>query len=196
MKPKNYKPVKVGEQFGSWTVLKEDWYDSEKNASFVEVQCKCGVKKVVRKFTIQKGISKKCRQCMGNESFTGYEKLGGYHLNQIQRSARNRNLEYKVKPKELWDLLVQQDFKCVLSGELIELSRTIDNKTKVQTASLDRIDSNLGYVKGNIQFISMSCNYAKNNMTHTEMLRFIDLIYESVKTKKRDQLIPKFFYRF
>jgi len=170
MKPKNYKPVKVGEQFGSWTVLKEDWYDSEKNASFVEVQCKCGVKKVVRKFTIQKGISKKCRQCMGNESFTGYEKLGGYHLNQIQRSARNRNLEYKVKPKELWDLLVQQDFKCVLSGELIELSRTIDNKTKVQTASLDRIDNSKGYTIDNVRWVHKVINQMRSNRTDKEFI--------------------------
>jgi hypothetical protein len=170
MKPGNYRPIKVGEQFGSWTVLKEDWYDSEKNASFVEVQCKCGAKRVVRKYTIQKGISKKCRTCMGNESFTGYEKLGGYHLNQIQRSARKRNLSYDLKPKELWDLLVQQNFRCALSNEPIELSRTIDNKTKIQTASLDRIDNSKGYTLSNVRWVHKVINQMRSNRTDKEFI--------------------------
>jgi hypothetical protein len=41
-----------------------------------------------------------------------------------------------------------------------------------QLASLDRIDSSKGYIKGNIQFVSVIANYAKNEMTHDEMLYF------------------------
>ena len=44
------------------------------------------------------------------------------------------------------------------------------------TASLDRIDSSLGYLKGNVQFTILCINYMKNNLTHTQMLQLIDLI--------------------
>jgi len=162
MKAPNRQIVEIGEEYNDWTTISQDWYDKEKNATLVEVQCKCGTVKVVRKYTILKGISKKCRGCMGRENFTGYEDLGGYHLNQIQRSAKKRNLEYKVTPEYLWKLLEAQDFKCVLTGEPIKLSRTIDNKTKVQTASLDRIDSKKGYVEGNVRWIHKVVNQMRS----------------------------------
>ena len=170
MKAINHKPVKIGDQFGSWCVLKEDWYDKEKNASLVEVQCKCGYVRTVRKYTIQKGISQKCRKCMGRESFTGYEDLGGYHLNQIQNSAKKRNLDYNVTSKYLWQLLENQNFKCALTGEELNLSRTINNKTKTQTASLDRIDSSKGYVEGNVRWVHKVINQMRSNRSDEEFI--------------------------
>jgi len=43
-------------------------------------------------------------------------------------------------------------------------------------ASIDRIDSSKGYVKGNIQYVSRNINYAKGILTHQQMLNFISLI--------------------
>lgn len=172
MRAVNHKPVKVGDQFGSWTIITEDWYDKGKNATLVEVQCKCGSTKTIRKYTIQKGISQKCRKCMGRESFTGYENLGGYHINQIQRSAKKRNLDYSVTPKYLWELLEQQNFKCALTGVDLTLSRTIDNKTKVQTASLDRIDSGKGYIPGNVRWVHKIINQMRSNRSDSEFIEW------------------------
>lgn len=39
-------------------------------------------------------------------------------------------------------------------------------------ASLDRIDSSIGYVKGNIQFISLIAQFAKNDFSDTEVINF------------------------
>jgi hypothetical protein len=50
-------------------------------------------------------------------------------------------------------------------------------------ASLDRIDSSKGYIKGNIQFISITCNYAKSDMSHEEMLTFCETISNFNKKK-------------
>jgi hypothetical protein len=104
-------------------------------------------------------------------------------LYNAKQRAKKKGLEFNIEIEELY-----QPTHCPIFG--IELMYGGTGKTAKgygayeNAASLDRIDPKKGYVKGNIQFISMSCNYAKNNMTHTEMLRFIDLIYESVKTKK------------
>ena len=43
-------------------------------------------------------------------------------------------------------------------------------------ASLDRIDSSKGYIKGNIQFISTPINYMKSTMTDSEVKSFLKLI--------------------
>ena len=48
-------------------------------------------------------------------------------------------------------------------------------------ASVDRIDSSKPYIKDNIQFVSRNMNYAKNIMSHEQMLEFIKLIIENNK---------------
>ena len=164
----NYKPVRIGDCYGDWKVLTEDWYDKEKNASLVKVQCKCCFEKVIRKYTITKGISSKCKKCMGKENFTGYEDLGGYYLGQLRGSAKKRNLDWKVSPEYLWKLFEEQNFKCALTGDILNLSRTIDSKTKTQTASLDRIDNSKGYVEGNVRWIHKVINQMRSNRTDEE----------------------------
>lgn len=46
-------------------------------------------------------------------------------------------------------------------------------------ASLDRIDSTRGYVKGNVQVISRKANTMKSNATHDELLTFAQSILDN-----------------
>jgi hypothetical protein len=48
-------------------------------------------------------------------------------------------------------------------------------------ASLDRIRPELGYVKGNVQIISMKANAMKNSASPEELLKFADWILTVVK---------------
>lgn len=45
-------------------------------------------------------------------------------------------------------------------------------------ASLDRIDSTKGYVNGNIQFVSVMAQYAKNGFSEQELLNFCKQVVE------------------
>ena len=45
-------------------------------------------------------------------------------------------------------------------------------------ASLDRIDSTKGYVKGNIQFVAVMAQYAKHGFTEQELLGFCKRVVE------------------
>ena len=49
-------------------------------------------------------------------------------------------------------------------------------KSDVRYASLDRINPNKPYIKGNVQFVAWPINYAKSDMTDKQMKRFIQLI--------------------
>jgi len=65
--------------------------------------------------------------------------------------------------------------------QLVEIEDNLTNykfncKDKTITASLDRIDSNIGYIKGNIQWVSQCINYMKNTMTHEETIKICKLI--------------------
>ena len=81
--------------------------------------------------------------------------------------------------KEQWE---KQNGICEFSGINLILSsyKKID-KSLIYAASLDRIDSSKGYIKGNIRWVSRSINYMKNTMSDDMVNELIDLI---VKNKK------------
>ena len=108
------------------------------------------------------------------------KKFGEIHQSYIcilkERSNR-KNLTFNLNGNYLWKLFLKQNRCCSLSGIEIVFPKAWGIRSKTQiTASLDRIDSNKGYIKGNIQVISIICNHAKNNLTHNEMLEFCKIM--------------------
>ena len=77
------------------------------------------------------------------------------------------------------DVWNKQQGICIYSKVQLQKCSNINFNDRVYSMSLDRIDSSKGYVKDNIQFISIAMNYLKNSMTHQEMLEIIELIKNS-----------------
>lgn len=78
--------------------------------------------------------------------------------------------------KELWE---KQNGMCPYTNIKMLLPR--NTKEDFQThslkkASLDRIDSSKGYLKGNVEFVCCAINYAKNSFTREEMKEFLSEI--------------------
>jgi hypothetical protein len=92
--------------------------------------------------------------------------------------ARNRkkhlgsNVDIKYL-KSLWDT---QSGVCPYTGKKMTLpcgfSRKQLGKATPWHASLDRIDTSKGYVQGNVEFVCLAVNYAKNVFTKDQMLEF------------------------
>lgn len=73
-----------------------------------------------------------------------------------------------------------QDGKCPYTG--VKLGNTdikISNSGGLETVSVDRIDSNKGYVKGNVELVSSLVNQMKNDLDREEFLKVISLIYKT-----------------
>jgi hypothetical protein len=96
-----------------------------------------------------------------------------YHL----RSVRSRHKYYDITIddlKELWD---KQDGRCYFTNVPLELmSYSKIKPSPIYSASLDRIDSNLGYIKGNIRWVSKPINLMKNNMSDDMTWELCNLI--------------------
>jgi hypothetical protein len=75
--------------------------------------------------------------------------------------------------KEQWDLQ-----KGICSYSRVSLVHPAKNNSPLYTASLDRIDSSQGYIKGNIQFISISMNLMKSSMSHKQMMFLLEILRE------------------
>jgi len=76
--------------------------------------------------------------------------------------------------RQVW---VQQNGICPYTGIKMLLPPSSSKYHKINSlkkASLDRIDSRRGYVRGNVEFVCLAINYAKNKHTKNEMLDFIN----------------------
>lgn len=77
----------------------------------------------------------------------------------------------------LLELLEEQDFKCALTGLEICFST---NKSKENTASVDRIDSKKIYSKDNIQIVHKKFNRFKNNLDEKELLEMCQMVVKNL----------------
>ncbi len=86
------------------------------------------------------------------------------------RRARRREQEFRLELSDLKEVWDNQNGLCVYSGISLRHPHYKGSNDVMTTASLDRIDSSKGYVKGNVQFISMAINYMKSTMTHDQTM--------------------------
>jgi len=156
--------IKIGDVFDKLEVIGQA-PERSKNGDILWIcQCKCGLKSKVRTYSLLSGhtTSCGCGRIEAISSNTGY--ISGTWYGAIKKNARVRGLDFLVTPEYLNELLIKQDHKCALSGLLIEIKS--GRRNLETTASLDRIDNNLPYIEGNVQFLHKHVNYMK--WTHTQ----------------------------
>ena len=154
--------IEIGTQFGQLTVLENTY---KKGVGFLKVKCSCGNIEEKRKWPITSGKVKECRKCTdliaGAKRNTGYKELSGTILGRIKRNAEVRGMKIEVSPEYLYNLYSEQKGICNLSG--LEISLEKHDKRHTCTASLDRIDSKIGYIEGNLQWVHKDINIMKQD---------------------------------
>lgn len=109
-----------------------------------------------------------CRQTTFKDSFYHYYK------DVIKRDKKGKINNISVD--YIKQLLINQNYKCNITGLPIKLYKKNEIKNLYNSASLDRIDSNLGYIEGNVQWVAMGVNYMKMNYSNEELIETIRLI--------------------
>lgn len=102
----------------------------------------------------------------------GHGGLSGSLYSDMKRKAAKRKIKFNVSVKYLWDLFEKQKGKCALSGVKIELPKGSSNHNRHHTASLDRINSDKGYIKGNCQWLFKTVNIMKWHYPQKEFVQF------------------------
>lgn len=171
----------INETFDYWTVIDNNIQEISKGQWAVKCKCKCGKESFVRVFALIRGESLgcPCRRIVGIKSTTICEgDLSQTLYSRFKKSAVIRDLEWNVTMLYLWDLYLKQDKKCALSGIDLVLEKAL-NRVKGQaniTASLDRIDSSIGYIEGNVQWIHKDINYMKQDLEENYFKQMCKLI--------------------
>ena len=173
----------IGNKYGKLIVIdraKEKPWDKKGNANWL-CQCNCGETKEITGYNLRNGHSKSCGCSVHNtksnhKRWNGYEEISRTFFSAIKDGARHRNLTFDISIEDIWNLFLKQNRKCALSGlELILPQKCKDN---THTASLDRIDSTKGYIRGNIQWIHKDLNVMKMDLPEEKFFDYCKLVYE------------------
>jgi hypothetical protein len=109
----------------------------------------------------------------------------------------SNKFEFSITLEDVYNLWIKQDKKCALTGipidfknqnfrQLTERPSHIKHKKKFKydlicTASLDRINSDKGYIKDNIQLVHKDINMMKNDYDQDYFINMCNLISNNFK---------------
>jgi cytidyltransferase-like protein len=153
-----------------------------------EVKClNCGNIYNITKSNILR--TKNCYKCCPrtkfgklNSKWKGGKYISGEYYSQIKHNSKLKKFKFNMSIKYLEELYENQNKKCKFTGDDISFE---DN-----TASLDRIDSSKGYVKGNVQWVHKDINKIKNNKTDNDFINYCIRLYQYTHNNKNILLPP------
>lgn len=171
----------TNKKIANWTILS---YGSctrklkSKNYNVTWIcQCSCGITTEVNKYNLVSGRSTGCSNCTGkrhskdnNPNWKGYNNISGEVFRRILFGASVRDIKVEITIEDLDSLWKESKFRCALSNLPIELK---------SSASLDRIDSSLGYTKDNIQWVHKDINLMKNKFNEVDFIELCILVADN-----------------
>lgn len=161
------RKARVGDTYGLLTLV--NYIGKQNGMVKILVKCDCG-----NTFTMNSCRWTQTKSCgcyrkkkgINHWNYTGLTYISGHHLYGIEQNAIKRNIEFSVTAQYLEELFITQQMKCKLSGVPIQFD------LKTRTASLDRIDSKLGYIIGNVQWVHKDVNKMKQNFSQNDFINY------------------------
>jgi hypothetical protein len=141
----------------------------------VPANCKkCGRCRIIKKFEEFRknknsafGYSYFCKCCDKQRVYTRDRRK--VLLNAAKKRSKDYNLEFNL---DLNDIILPRE--CPILGIELQFNK---GKAEDNSYSIDRIDNNKGYIKGNVQIISFKANTIKSNANFREL----ELVYKYMK---------------
>lgn len=134
----------------------------------------------ISKKTGYRNIFSRCKPCdiehHRNRVNKSYKTKAAIMFNGIQSRCKTKNIECDITAADIICQYEKQNGKCHYSGRQMTC---IDGDNVM---SVDRIDSRLGYVKGNIVLCCWRVNKMKNDLSRRDFLNFCqDICHCSVQ---------------
>lgn len=100
----------------------------------------------------------------------------------FMKTCKQRNKEVSITLQDLKNQWEKQNGVCPYTGWKLKTSISERHRDSIpmtpDKASLDRIDSSKGYEVGNIEFVSLMAQFAKNSWNREDVINFGKAIYE------------------
>lgn len=195
------KPLTIGDRFNRLVVESFSRYKREHNRdiAYYNCICDCGNKKEVSKKQLKCGKTSSCgcyhlsklKEANKNRCFSLPQGEIGLRTTYYvyKNSAKKRNLDFNITKEEFKELTSKNCYycnkepstRCTQDARVRKHNKESMDYTIYIYNGLDRIDSSLGYIVGNIVTCCKDCNYAKNILTQEKFYDMIKNIYENRK---------------
>lgn len=159
---------KVGDKIGAWEVIGEPFRDPALRGYRIPCRCACGAETAVILLNLMRGNTLGCRSCYHLRP-RPHATVPAWFWAHIVCNAKKRGIALEISLENAEQLYKAQGGLCALSGRPIDFSNN-SIKRSDSTASLDRKDSNLGYVEGNTQWVHKTINLMKNVLDEKEFV--------------------------
>lgn len=160
--------------FGKIKVI--DFHGVNKSGNSVwKCKCECGKELLISNGGLSRRVSCGCKHRPPDYKCLPH----WFYHSRLKATASLRKLEFAVSMVYLGDLLEKQNNKCALTGWDIAISPR--HGKEETTASLDRIDSSIGYVAGNVQWIHKKVNKMKREYSQSEFVDVCKAVVEKWK---------------
>jgi hypothetical protein len=179
--PKTPSDRLVGQKFGRLTVIRETKaFHGKSNVWGWECICDCGNLAHHDEWYLRHIAEPSCGCGQGRKKerssrWKGCGEISGGMWDTIRRGAKGRGVSVDVTLEEIWEAFVSQNGLCAYTGEKLVFSKRQKDDTST-TASLDRIDSRLGYRIGNIQWVHKDANKMKMDIPDDEFVELCRLV--------------------
>ena len=170
---------KKNQTYGKWLIINEKILIEGE----AKVLCRClecnKTEKFVPAYHLVTGLSKRCSVCgnslkeENNPSWKGYGKVPGEKLSKIMRGARLRNINFNLTIEYISELYNKQNGFCYYTNLPISF--------KDKTASLERVDSKIGYEESNVVWVHKNVNIMKRDLSYEEFYNVCRLVVENKK---------------
>lgn len=185
-KTKKYNWTDItGNKYGFLTVIKKTDKLTKSRGTIWLCKCDCGELIELPTHSLTSGNTLTCRNTNNHlkndldPRWQRYGEIPSSHLTSIKQNAIKKDREYSILPEYLWNLFLQQDRKCALTGIplIFTTERNASATRYLTTASLDRIDSSKGYIEGNVRWVHKDINKMKLALSDEEFLENCRLCY-------------------
>ena len=168
-----------GQKMGRWTVLERFFPPPVQGHTYWLCRCECGTVKPVNAGDLKAGRSTKCLACTVERKRQARHPINPV-FSHVRGNALKRGIAFDIDKDYAYEVFQSQNQRCALTGLPLKIEREY-NETYYSscTASLDRIDSTIGYVRGNVQWVYKPLNLMKWKLSQTEFVRLCKLVAAS-----------------
>ena len=180
----------VGQVFGKLTVLQ--LMESSRDGSRLwQCVCECGnaYQATSRHLNRANNNVRSCgcdqfKKGSRHAQWEGAGEISGHwwsgHIKHSANCPSRKAIELSLTKEEAWSLFLKQERRCALTGVVL----TFDNKSHTNTASLDRIDNNIGYKIGNVRWVHKTINMMKRTYSDTYFIEWCQRVVSQVRESK------------
>ena len=97
---------------------------------------------------------------------------------------KKRNHKFSISIQYAWNLFLKQKRKCALTGMDLVFGKSMKEvESGATTASLDRIDNKLGYIKGNVHWVHKDINFMKQGFDLNYFIEMCSMVAKKTRAR-------------